>query len=196
MEQKSNSIIMTVTNTIDPIPDNNKMKQVEKKKRRAMHLVQVALYMLRMTKKPKSLHVDVASKGMWKRLVSSMRPLHLQSNQTMSPPPSVETQSPMVSSPLVEHYEDVLPSPTASSSSSSDDSMSRYASAVNLPELDKSNNDDDDDDDDEDDASYGGDEMIDVKAEEFIAHFYEQMKLQRMASADRRYHEMTQRSIN
>ena len=81
---------------------------------------------------------------------------------------------------MVEYFED-LHSPTyqsgASSSSSSEDGMSCYASAVNLQELNKDNDEDDEYED-------GGDEMIDAKAEEFIAQFYQQMKLQQMDLVD------------
>lgn len=145
-----------------------------------MQLIKVALYMLRRKSgKSKSIHVDVASKGMWKNVVGSMRPLHLQSNQ--SPPPSIEALP--MPKPVIELVDEVFTPPmspsvaneASSSSASSEDSMSRYASAVNLQELDRCN-----DSDGEDDGygGYDGDEMIDAKAEEFIARFYEQMRLQ------------------
>ena len=179
MEQKASNF----TINIDPNPENNiKTKQVserEKKKRGPMHLVKVALFMIRTRKsnKPKPLPV---SKDSWKGLVASMRPLHLQSDQSSPPPAIVEAPKPIVTSPMVEYFED-LHSPTyqsgASSSSSSEDGMSCYASAVNLQELNKDNNEDDEYED-------GGDEMIDAKAEEFIAQFYQQMKLQQMDLVD------------
>ncbi|KAK9983841.1 hypothetical protein SO802_033366 [Lithocarpus litseifolius] len=183
MEQKASNFIIN----IDPNPENNiKTKQVsdyEKKKRGPMHLVKVALFMIRTHKsnKPKPLPMDVApSKDSWKGLVASMRPLHLQSDQSSPPPSIVEAPKPIVTSPMVEYFED-LHSPTyqsgASSSSSSEDGMSRYASAVNLQELNKDNDENDEDED-------GGDEMIDAKAEEFIAQFYQQMKLQQMDLVD------------
>ena len=40
-----------------------------------------------------------------------------------------------------------------------------------------------------------GDWMIDAKAEDFIAQFYQEMKLQRLDSVDRRYVERSQRSL-
>ncbi|OVA02569.1 Protein of unknown function DUF761 [Macleaya cordata] len=74
---------------------------------------------------------------------------------------------------------------------------SQYASALNLQELDRTGgnncggeeyvnvdgcNDDDDDDMIEIYIDDDGDQMIDARAEEFIAYFYEQMKLQRLKS--------------
>lgn len=63
---------------------------------------------------------------------------------------------------------------------------SRYASAKDLLELelkgDDSGDDDDENDEDSDNNNNGGDEMIDAKADEFIAKFYNQMKLQHMHS--------------
>lgn len=61
--------------------------------------------------------------------------------------------------------------------------MSQYASANNLQELYGENNINDDDEEEEDpDQAFdamGGDDMIDAKAEIFIAQFYEQMRLQK-----------------
>lgn len=153
----------------------------EKKKRGATHLLKATSFVLRRYKKPKPVHVEVESKGMWKRLVGSM----LHSNQ---------------SSPTVEHHlDDTVPSSVsqsgASSSACSEASVSRYASAVNLEELDRGSEDNYDDDHEAYNDCGGGDKMIDVKADMFIARFYEQMKLQRMDSVDRRYHEMNKRSI-
>lgn len=159
-----------------------------KKRRGGMRLLKVALFMIR-RRSEKSKSVNMASRGLWKRLVGSMRPLHLQGNTPAPAPPAIEQEPNMT--PKTELYEDVQFGPVsprgAASSSSSVDSMSRYASAVNLQELDPTNGDEDDEED--------GDEMIDAKAEQFIAQFYEQIKLQRMDSADRRYNEMIQRSI-
>jgi hypothetical protein len=155
---------------------------IEKKKRGPTHLLKVASFALRRSKKSKPIHVEaVESKGMWRRLVGLRLPL--RGNQ-----PSLQ---------IGEHSDDTTQSTVsqsgASSSSCSEASVSRYASAANLEELDRS------EDEDDDHEAYrdcnGGDEMIDVKADVFIARFYEQMKLQRMSSVDRRYHEMNERSI-
>lgn len=156
-----------------------------KKRRGGVRLLKVALFMIR-SRSEKSKSVDVVSRGLWKRLVGSMRPLHLQSNTL--PPPAIRNELKMTP-PTSERYEDVQFGPHSPvgpmSSASSEDSMSRYASAVNLQELDPTNGEDEN----------SGDDMIDAKAEEFIAHFYEQMKLQRLDSVDRRYNEMIKRSI-
>lgn len=145
-----------------------------------MQLLKVALFMIR-RRSGKSKSADVASKGLWKSLVGSMRPLHLQTNA--SPPPSIEGAS--------ERYDDVMlppasPGSSVSSFSTDQDGMSsRYASAVNLQELDQ----------EYEEVLIVDDELIDAKAEEFIAQFYEQMRLQRVDSMDRRFDEMNKRSI-
>lgn len=201
MEKEAvNTAIITTTNVITSNEKNNNNnidnnKNGKQKKRSRFQMLKVALFMLRgqSNKKSKPVHVDVASKGLWKKLVGAMRPLHHPglSNQNSPPPlitgsnddatilPNVENDnspphdgvfSPPMLSPQVYH------SDTPSSSSSVADSMSRYASAQDLQELDKngeSNNDDDE-------YVFGGDEYIDAKAEEFIAQFYEQMRLQQV----------------
>jgi hypothetical protein len=189
MEGKQDAAIATATDDKNKALDHGAAK---KKKRGAINLIRVALFMLRRRSggNAKPLEVEVASKGMWKKLVGSMRPLHLQHNQ--SPPPSIMA----VPEKTVEHFEDVFPQPVStrgqySPSSSFGDSNSRYASAVNLQELDESSEDDDDDDV----ADDGGDMMIDAKAEEFIAQFYEQMRLQRVDSFNR-YNEMIARGMH
>ncbi|KAH7516999.1 hypothetical protein FEM48_Zijuj09G0015500 [Ziziphus jujuba var. spinosa] len=175
-----------------------------------MQFLRVALFMIR-RRSGQSKSVDVASKGMWRRLVGSMRPLHLQSNA--SPPPSIKDEPKTTS--MSERYDDVMlppesPGSSISSMSSEDGMSSRYASAVNLQELDKDSG-----------SRYGStvnlkdlakdhcagilapgdeilvvdDELIDAKAEEFIAQFYKQMRLQRLDSIDRRFEEMNKRSI-
>ncbi|PQQ15095.1 hypothetical protein Pyn_29836 [Prunus yedoensis var. nudiflora] len=85
-----------------------------KKKRSggAMHILQLALFMLRRRhrsdgkSKPTSFEAQaqavVSTKGTWKRLVGSIRPLHLQTTSNPTPPSSVHTS---------ERYEDVLPPP-------------------------------------------------------------------------------------
>ena len=69
---------------------------------------------------------------------------------------------------------------TNSLSSKMSDTMSRYASALNLHDLDADEEVDDDVDDDSDNAleNCEADDMIDSKADEFIARFYGQMKNQ------------------
>ncbi|KAK6135052.1 hypothetical protein DH2020_031199 [Rehmannia glutinosa] len=92
----------------------------------------------------------------WTKLVGSMRPLRLQ--ETADSPPADEIIG------------EIIPpaSPTASSSCGT---MSQYASATSLRDLDLDNSSDDEEDPDEVFDAITGDEMIDAKAEEFIAHF-------------------------
>ncbi|KAG6700059.1 hypothetical protein I3843_08G088900 [Carya illinoinensis] len=187
METKSDTIIIfDVHRNKDSIPDNIKTAPAkagdEKKKRGPMNLLRAASFIFLRSKKLKPSHVDVASNG------ESKRQSHV--DQVAQPE--------MVSSPTVEHSKEScgFSSPMSrscygSASSCSEASTSRHASAVNLQELDRS-------EDIDDGAAYAnciGDEMIDAKAEVFIAQFYQQMRLQRMDSIDRRYHERTQRSI-
>lgn len=96
-------------------------------------------------------------------------------------------------------------SPTEEEPYSPSPPSTRYASAVGLNELVQSSDDDcekqevkvivEDEDDDDDEEYFDGDEQIDDKAEEFIAQFYQQMKLQRLDSTDRRYNERSERSL-
>lgn len=123
-----------------------------------------------------------SSKGdNWKTLVGSIRPLHVPDNKSPTITPS----------PTVENLEDLahggsscsFPSPSRYEVSSNC-SMSQYASATNLQELDVDNNstiaDEKEDDPDEVFDAITGDDMIDAKAELFIAQFYQQMKLQKI----------------
>jgi len=156
--------------------------EAEVKKRGGSQLLKAASFMFGRSKKPKPIHVAVEPKGMWKRLAGSMHPLRLHNNHPAQPHG--------LPSPTVEHLDDMVPSCGASSSSGSEESIGRYMSAVNLRDLDRG-----EDEDDEACNDQGGDEMIDFKAEVFIAQFYEQMRLQRMSAAERSYRERIQRSM-
>ncbi|KAL7112562.1 hypothetical protein ACP275_04G009800 [Erythranthe tilingii] len=85
-------------------------------------------------------------------------------------------------------------SPAASSSSSSSSSsrgtMSQYASAASLRDLYNSSDDEDEEEEDPDEVfdAITGDEMIDAKAEEFIAQFYKQIQLQNTAKTHHHYY--------
>ncbi|XP_058200061.1 uncharacterized protein LOC131315030 [Rhododendron vialii] len=236
MEDKSidAAIATKVVPTVPPTATNGKKTPTEgekaRNKRGGFTFIKAAMFMVRRGPSGKS-KPPVASNDKLMKLVGSMRPLHLQDNQ--SPPPSIGKQSEeMISTPLS--------SPDRpSSSSSSVDSMSQYGSATNLQALDKggvmrsyasspnlqglvevdkgsessesryasstnlqrssryasakdllelelkgddSGDDDDENDEDSDNNNNGGDEMIDAKADEFIAKFYNQMKLQHMHS--------------
>ncbi|PIA61171.1 hypothetical protein AQUCO_00300592v1 [Aquilegia coerulea] len=173
------------------IPTHHKpasQQQLCVKKHGALHLVKVVLYMLKRRRSAKKAQIDVASKGLWKKLVGAMRPLHTQQlprSKSPSPPPSIELGN---GSP---NFQDISQDwNNLASPSTSDGSKSRYASALDLQALDKS----DDGESievviEEGFFEDGGDEMIDARAEEFIANFYAQMKLQRLESMDR-YNQM------
>ncbi|KAK6937328.1 Protein of unknown function DUF761, plant [Dillenia turbinata] len=191
MEAQQNGAIFPVNdNAIAPSakPPRDVAKARKKKKSGgALQMLRAALFMLRKRskgKKSESLQLEVASTGILKDLVGSMRPLHLQTPN--SPPPAlIESGKAIV---VQENYQDVFAppfSPSAASSSSSSGTISRYASAQSLQDLDRDETVELDEE--------GGDLKIDAKAEEFIAQFYESMRLQRLGSFNR-YSEMLARS--
>ncbi|KAK7259249.1 hypothetical protein RIF29_24851 [Crotalaria pallida] len=189
--------------------------------------------------------VDDESKGnKWRKLVGSMRPFHLQSNESpphQSEPNKIIPQISLPSSPspittTEDDGDEIVTTPTSNfvgeePYSPSSPPESRYASAVGLNELVPSDEENEkhtlnasasivglnelvvveSDNDKEDEMTeeeeiveeeYGenngnniGDEMIDAKADEFIAQFYQQMRLQRFDVVDRRYYERSQRSL-
>ncbi|KAL9669813.1 hypothetical protein QQ045_007362 [Rhodiola kirilowii] len=193
------------------LPTDAKMKQI--KMRRTTNIFKVALFMLRRGKKSSksSMHTDVASKGLWRKLLGATRPLHLEDKKSSSPsaphPAATkaativpEDDQPPQPAPLalinvepafitVEEEKTIVPLPRdnpqgspSSASTSSGCEESRYASALNLRELDICDEEDDEEEDCQFDDS-AGDSMIDVKAEMFIAQFYEQMRLQNSHTA-------------
>ncbi|KAK9139222.1 hypothetical protein Scep_008903 [Stephania cephalantha] len=128
----------------------------------------------------KSSPARIASKPFWKSLVVAVRPLHHLSRppHPLLPKPDHSFNEPQ--SPVA------LISEPSSARSLDRDQDSVYASAQNLQELDKSSEQEIDDHyDDHGQDNINGDEMIDSKAEEFIAHFYAQMRLQRLESMER-----------
>ncbi|KAI3425473.1 uncharacterized protein J3R85_010201 [Psidium guajava] len=198
MESKPNTIVASAAAPA-PAPCNaivvrDEMKPPPapiKKKRGAMHLLRAALFMIRRgsgKKSKTSLQIEVGANGMLNKVVGSMRPLHMQSHDSPLHEAAAAAPSPVLALPSPgEHFVDVLPAspmsamsrPYSPSHSSTSGSTSRYASAVNLHELVEG--DSDDEDEDEDDGVYGangGDDLIDAKAEEFIAQFYQQMRAQ------------------
>ncbi|KAK6941067.1 Protein of unknown function DUF761, plant [Dillenia turbinata] len=193
--QQNGAIIPVKDNAIFPaVKPPRDVTKAKKKRGGALQMIRAALFMLRKRskgKKTESLPLEVASTGILKDLVGSMRPLHLQTPNT--PPPALnESGKAIVTAELEfgnaivveEQYEDVFAppfSPSAASSSSSSGTMSRYASAQSLQDLDREETVELDDE--------GGDLKIDAKAEEFIAQFYESMRLQRLDSFNR-YKEM------
>ncbi|XP_078171885.1 uncharacterized protein LOC144565906 isoform X2 [Carex rostrata] len=110
------------------------------------------------------------SETTWKDIVGGIRPLHLQPLEYRSsislppppPPPSFDK----------EIYHDVS-LPPSSLERSSDCMSSRYCSAVDLQALDNTEGAID---------VEGGSDVINTQAEEFIAKFYEQIRLQRLQS--------------
>lgn len=157
--------------------DNNgdKKKELEKKKKKKagpFSFFRVALVALRSDnkKKPslrKATSVVDMNDANWKKIVGSMRPLHLQDDKSPAPSPGRGTWD-----DLVYNHSHQPSSPSSSSVST----LSQYASASNLQALDDVNGDEDEDPDVVFDA-IRGDEMIDYKAEEFIAQFYQQMQM-------------------
>ncbi|KAF9607235.1 hypothetical protein IFM89_033442 [Coptis chinensis] len=184
----------------EAIPIHNKpARHLSTKKHGFLNLVRIAVYMIK-RRSAKTGQVEVASKGLWKRLVGAMRPLHHQHLQ--------HQQSPRLTinvggeSPYAYTFHDVPPTPMSPphggdspfSSSTSDGTKSRYASALNLQELAKESDETDENIEVVIEEGYfedGGDELIDARAEEFIANFYEEMRLQRLESITR-YNEMIQ----
>lgn len=157
--------------------DNNgdKKQELEKKKKKKkagpFSFFRVALVALRSDnkKKPslrKATSVVDMNDANWKKIVGSMRPLHLQDDKSPAPSPGRGTWDDLV----YNHSH-----PPSSPSSSSVSTLSQYASASNLQALDDVG--DEDEDPDVVFDAIRGDEMIDYKAEEFIAQFYQQMQM-------------------
>ncbi|XWS76624.1 hypothetical protein CRYUN_Cryun01aG0192900 [Craigia yunnanensis] len=197
MEEISKTSIASISISRDEnmAPDSQNGLPLLKKRKRsaAMHLLKVAFYMLRLKpSKSKSIQVNVVSNFSWKGLLGSMRPMHLQSNQS----PPIEAKPAIMPEPESipvgeETEEDVTPplSPMAYVLAQSPAySISSYGSVSDLSQYKSPSNQEihaiipcqeiteeelwyDDD---------AGDEMIDAKAEEFIAHFYQQMRLQNL----------------
>ncbi|CAA6669152.1 unnamed protein product [Spirodela intermedia] len=144
-----------------------------KKKRPGVNLLRLAVFMVRLRSPPGAAPSPAGGaasprgKGLWKTLVAVVRLLHpvgdrggamLLPTGTSSVPPTP-------------------PSPSASEDSQSG-WTSRYPSAADLRELADSES------DEEADGGGGGGapHSIDLRAEEFIARFYEQMRLQQLDS--------------
>ncbi|CAL5208861.1 unnamed protein product [Lathyrus oleraceus] len=165
---------------------------------RPKNIFKVALFMMRGNSRKSSkaiVPVDDESKGIWRNLIGSMRPMHLQSHQ--SPPQILNGQNNLKNINVIDE--------TANDHQGEEDGVvlasesppsSRYASAVGLNEMVE-----EEEKEEEivikDFQNYGddGDNMIDAKADEFIAQFYHEMKLQRMDVVDHRYNELSMRSL-
>ncbi|XXG84383.1 hypothetical protein AAC387_Pa10g1909 [Persea americana] len=145
-----------------------------KKKNGLLHLIQ---WVLRRHSARKPPTVSPASgKGQWKSLVSAMRPLH-HDHLPHSPPISAGSSSRACS-----FYDGIPPppSPPHEYESDSSDATSLYGSTEDLIGLCNANTESDDADEEKSEAE--GPNAIDLKAEEFIAKFYQQMRLQHMNS--------------
>ncbi|XP_055811883.1 uncharacterized protein LOC129881799 [Solanum dulcamara] len=196
-EEVVSSTITTTNNNNNksPINDNivNQPQFVvkEKKKQGAFSFLKAASLKLRRRSldlkqqkfSPEAVPPDDSKGENWKKLVGSMRPLHLQDNQS-PPSPHDPLPPPVKSTSLPVEFSEHFSSPySPSPSTSSVGTMSQYASANNLQELYGENNINDDNEEEEDPDqvfdAIGGDDMIDAKAENFIAQFYEQMRLQK-----------------
>ncbi|CAN6467835.1 unnamed protein product [Victoria cruziana] len=144
-----------------------------KKRPETWHFMRSALFMLRKCMGPTK--PKVVEKGVLENLVGAMRPLH----HSIDHPDAVKHRD-------VEKMQQRLPldvrppPPLPRNDDEDDDDMlsippeSRYASVDNLLQLDES-----------EDESHGERNAIDMKAEEFIANFYEQIRLQRLDSINR-----------
>lgn len=147
-----------------------------KKKRGSFSLFQAAVSIMRGKKGEKQVRKiprvssEPVINGNWKNLVESVRPLHL--NEIDQSPPS----STIVRSESIEDFCTTPASPAPSSSGT----MSQFASASSLQDLVDS--DEEKDDPDMVFDAITGDDMIDAKAEEFIAQFYKQIQIQNTAT--------------
>lgn len=163
-----------------------------------MNIIKVALYMLRKkgdksSKKLSPSFPTSATNVTLTNLVGAFRPFHLQRDVgDMSPPapPPHNFLESHVAEVVVVPPEETSPAynpkyAASTCSSSSGGGMSRYDSAQSLYDLDDHDDDDDHEEGmmDDGDAYYDGlegDEMIDAKADMFIAKFYQQMRLQHL----------------
>ncbi|XP_045796730.1 uncharacterized protein LOC123890995 [Trifolium pratense] len=176
--------------------------QPKKTSKRSKNIFKVVLLMMRghSRKSTKAVFpVEDESKSTWRKIVGSMRPMHLQSNQ--SPPRIINGENNLKNVAIEENnnvdiqgkdgfdYEpesSLSPSPDSSRYVSATNSL--YASAVGLNEMVEEEK--------EEEIGDDGDDMIDAKAEEFIAQFYQEMRLQLMDDiVDHRYKEISMRSL-
>ncbi|KAE9589482.1 hypothetical protein Lal_00000612 [Lupinus albus] len=213
MEQNTENLNVIISNKPNAIvvhpPNHYDIKpSLKKKKHGTKNIFKVALFMMRGGhKKSKLLLKDDGSGSIWRKLVGSMRPLHLQNNQSPIQTPKAKT---ILTLPYENntnnidiHQGEVDGFDSASEfANSPSPASSRYASAVGLNEMvqDEENHKEEVKEEEEEEnvmeEDYGnGDEMIDAKAEEFIAQFYRDMKLQSLDIVDHRFMEISMRSL-
>lgn len=163
-------------------------------KRRSLRFIKGVLYLLnlnrRSKKTSKSLHVEVvASSELLNKVFGTMRPLHVAHNCSILPSNTSSASFPSPLSLEGNKFEDTeSPSPGVLSlkSNSSYSSFVTVSEMGNATEYGSLNNllepenliQECRDDDDHEIVDDVGDEMIDVKAEQFIARFYEQIRIQ------------------
>ncbi|KAJ8899059.1 hypothetical protein K2173_010212 [Erythroxylum novogranatense] len=158
-----------------------------KKRGGVMRIVRAALYVIRAKAKSNSVQVDAASK--LTSFMGSMRPLHMQSNQ--SPPRFIEGgfAGPVVQETAnhtnLEPYDGFTPFMSPAHESVASYGSSQYASVLSFQDLDRCDEIDNEKYEENWHAENCEDEMIDERAEEFIARFYEQMRLQDQAYRNR-----------
>ncbi|ERN06614.1 hypothetical protein AMTRI_Chr01g135260 [Amborella trichopoda] len=174
-------------------------RSLSTKKRGFWSTVMVATFMLRRARKSNGARMEAS---IWKSLVSAMLPGHHNLQHNLEAPKTGIEPEPMPDKKLEhepkvecepEPFHDVQAPPRACKEKEydSDGGMSCYASVENLVELDKNGGEGKEGSEEIREESF---DSIDEKAEEFIAQFYEQMKLQRLDSMNR-YFQMIQRSI-
>ncbi|OIV90992.1 hypothetical protein TanjilG_16952 [Lupinus angustifolius] len=202
--EKDNATISSNPNTIVAHPHDQETKPSlvnQKKKHGNKNIFKVALFMMRgHHRKSKLLPVDDSSRSIWTKLVGSMRPLHLQNNNSPIQSPNAKSNTivtlPYENQNTTDHHNEVDGFDSASDfANSPSPASSRYASAVGLNEMvqDDENHKEEENVMVEEDST--GDEMIDAKAEEFIAQFYLEMKLQNLDIMDPHYKEISMRSL-
>ncbi|XP_049343695.1 uncharacterized protein LOC125807977 [Solanum verrucosum] len=160
-----------------------------------------AMFVLRHRTKGKQKAAQVITQqGDWKKLVGSMRPLHLQdnNNNTLYCATSPSAASQYASTDDLKSLDqldnmsqyasanDLKSLDALASASASSGTMSQYASANNLQDLDEQEEEEDDPDKVFD--AIGADDMIDAKAELFILQFYQQMRRQNVDSISGQFH--------
>lgn len=221
MEDKSTSNTLVV---IQKDPKKQNFNGGKKKKRFSLFRTAMVLLRNRPNEKPKAVNIfnipkcndKSKSDEKWKRVVGSLRPLHMQDNLSTPPQSPVPDKAFCVASmsSTSERSEDELfaSSPALSTTSwgtmsyasttslqdlpgsgtirqsesthslrKMSDNMSRYASALNLHDIGMDQEIEEDVEEDDDDnvlENCDADNMIDAKADEFIARFYQQMRTQ------------------
>lgn len=189
MEKKENpprdDMIIPVT-ALGPL-DNPKPCHKLRKKRGPMYFIKVALFMIKNNSDQPKRFSETKSNGILSKLVGSVRPLHLhledssevEATMTVKAGKSPALSLPNSPSPARSEFSEAsLLSPSSSSS--------RYASALGLNEMVVQGEEEDTEAEVSASEDWDGDDKIDAKAEEFIANFYNEMKLQRRHSINER----------